>query len=281
MAVGLLAFWHWFGLGQPATPAPVGPEAVPSAMGVPPPALPVAQTVVSVEEVSRWTNLLNKAGAASVRRGSENEPELFRLESRGALSELGIREVRRKLQSAANTYDRDLLAAQVEANTELGRAIRMATLVLMKKDILLALQALEEGSYVTGELVEIRRRLPKHMKLIECGGQVLSGQWTRVGLVANQKFDPEYEPILRVLESVAESDVATRVAAFNARPLAERQAAHDRIVTCRAALDEFRASGSSDPQKYYELSASWVSAMAVLPHQAVEFAPISYHMVIR
>lgn len=262
--------------GGLASAAPDGAASEPAE------AATLSGVVVPVGDVARWTNLLRAYGQARIVRRTPDGRELATLAtvSCGELGERGKAEVRRQLRAVLRAHDRELEEAQVEPDTDFGRARRMATAVLLRKEIELALNALEAGQYTTGDARELLARLPQTCKTIECGAPLPSGERTRVALIIDRASDPDYAPIERMLEVVAESVVAQQVAAFNRQAMSLRRAAFERIEAARTAIADERRT-SQDTERLAALTAAWVRTRTVLPHGRAEIEPGSFVMHLR
>ncbi len=269
-----LAAWRVTGERSVAAAPQLTPQGDPSARAP----SPTAAALVPVEDVTRWTGLLRERGRVSLRRQGDPDREVGQLGSRGGMTPLGVAEVRRKLALGIDMKGRELLAAGLTADSDVGRAVQMATHLLMKKDLELAMRAVDRGEYVTSDLARLRQELGPPMKLIETSGQVAGGAWVPIGIPIDQRSDPEYEPTLRILERISASEIANGIAAFNAQPLVARRAAFDAIETARAAMVGFQRDGADDPERFQALSAAWVRARAVLPDQRAEIDGVAYLM---
>ena len=262
--------------GELASAAPGGTASEPVE------AATLSGVVVPVGDVARWTGLLRAYGQARIVRQTPEGRELATLAtvSCGELGARGKAEVRRQLCAVLETQARDLEQAQVEPDTDLGRARRLATMVLMRKEIEMALAALEAGHYTTGDARELLTHLPETCKTIECGAPLPSGERTRVALIIDRASDPDYEPIERMLNVVAETVVAQHVEAFNQQATPLRRAAFERIEAAQTAIADCRRT-APDPDRLATLTAAWVRARAVLPHGRAEIEPGSFLMHLR
>lgn len=281
LAAGLIlaSFMAWVvggDSGELASAAPGGTASEPVE------AATLTGVVVPVGDVARWTGLLRAHGQARIVRRTPEGRELATLAtvSCGELGARGKAEVRRQLRAVLQALDRELEQAQVEPETDLGRARRMATGVLSRKEIELALAALEAGQYTTGDARELLTRLPETCKTIECGAPLPSGERTRVALIIDRASDPDYAPIERMLGVVAETIVAQQVEAFNRQSTSLRRAAFERIEAARTAIADCRRA-SPDPARLAVLTAAWVRACAVLPHGRAEIDSGSFVMHLR
>lgn len=277
--LSLASFLAWGVGGKPGGLASAAPDG---AASEPVEAATLSGVVVPVGDVARWTSLLRAYGQARIVRRTAEGRELAALAtvSCGELGARGEAEVRRQLRAVLNVHDRELLEAQVEPDTDLGRARRMATAVLMRKEIELALNALDAGQYTTGNPRELLTRLPQTCKTIECGAPLPSGERTRVALIIDRASDPDYAPIERMLDVVAETVVAQQVEAFNRQSTPLRRAAFERIEAARTAIAEERRT-SQDSERLAALTAAWVRARTVLPHGRAEIEPGSFVMHLR
>lgn len=219
------------------------------------------------------TNNINKIEKTNSKKEKDKLDLISKTGER--LSELGFKEVYRKLQAIKISQDNQIRESEVEPNLPLFKARNLTQLILMQKEGNLALKALESEDYITERITEIRDQLPNYAKLIECGGQTKNGEWKRIGIIVDKRKDSEYNMINKFLEDLSQEEIATKISIFNSQPLEERTKAYQRIENAR---DRLRLLKNQDEKSnaYCEL----VKALAIFPSQRCELDKNGYYMKI-